>query len=83
MMVIFWAVALFAIAALSQRVLLPLRWLPAVASSLAHHQRFAYGRLPLRSLTQLMHANAILSQGVIFRQHIVPIERLMFNSLIP
>src|SRR5690606_11732533 len=41
-----------AVAASSQRVLLRLRWLPAVASSLAQHRRFAIGRLPLRPLTQ-------------------------------
>jgi hypothetical protein len=44
-------VALSAVAALPQRVLLPLRGLPPVASSLAQHHRFACGRLPLRSLT--------------------------------
>src|SRR5688500_10189905 len=53
-------VALSAIAALPQRVLLPLRWLPAVASSQAQHQRFACDRLPLRSLTQISPSNGRL-----------------------
>jgi len=37
---------------LVQRVLLRLRWLPPVASSLAQHLRFTGGKLPLPSLTQ-------------------------------
>lgn len=59
-------VGLSAIVAWARRVLLRLRWLPAVASSLAQHLRFTCDKLSLPSLTQCATIEHIRDLGVHF-----------------